>query len=92
MRGGRRSALQRYRAVVEARGGRFLHHDGGIEDSVQRLNHQLQAADLVVGQAGCLNHEAYQSVKTQCKRNGKTCLYLERPSVSRFARSLGVAA
>lgn len=88
--GGIHRAVHRYRALVEARGGHFDHHDGGIEDSVQRLDSQLAAADVVLCQAGCLNHEAYQCVKAHCKRLGKPCLYLQRPSLSQFARGLGL--
>lgn len=87
--GGIHRAVHRYRALIEARGGHFDHHDGGIEDSVQRLDSQLAAADVVLCQAGCLNHEAYQCVKAHCKRLGKPCLYLQRPSLSHLVRGLG---
>ena len=89
--GGINGAVHRYRALVEARGGRFQHHDGGIEHTLQRLGSQLAAADVVLCQAGCLNHEAYRCVKAHCKRAGTPCIYLERPSLSRFARELGGA-
>jgi len=90
--GGINHAVHRYRALVEARGGRFQHHDGGIEHSLQRLSSQLAGADLVLCQAACVNHEAYRCVKSHCKRAGTTCIYLDRPSLSRFARELGAAA
>lgn len=88
--GGMPGAQARYRAIVETAGGRFEYHDGGIEDSVQRLDQQLGAADLVVCQAGCLNHEAYRRVKGHCRRTDTPCLYVERPSLAHFARTLGV--
>ena len=87
--GGINHAVHRYRALVEARGGHFQHHDGGIEHSLQRLSTQLAGADLVLCQAACVNHEAYRCVKTHCKRAGIACIYLDRPSLSRFARELG---
>lgn len=87
--GGINGAVHRYRALVEARGASFAHHDGGIEDNLHRLGHQLAAADLVVCQAGCVNHEAYRCVKAHCKRAGTPCIYLDRPSLSRLARELG---
>ncbi len=46
------------------------------------------AADLVVCQAGCISHNAYWLVKDHCKRTGKRCIYLERPSAAGFARGL----
>jgi hypothetical protein len=83
--GGITGAVQRYRALIESRGGRFVHHDGGIEDNLQRLHTQLSQADLVLCQAACINHEAYHCVKSHCKRSGTECVFIDRPSVSRFA-------
>ena len=81
-------AQARYRAIVESAGGRFAFHDGGLEDNVQRLGQRLLAADVVVCQAGCLNHEAYKRVKSLCQRLDKPCLYLKRPSLTQFADTL----
>jgi Uncharacterized protein conserved in bacteria (DUF2325) len=86
--GGVKRAVARYRAHVEHLGGRFVHHDGGAEDGVQRLQGHLQRADLVLCQAGCINHEAYQRIKHFCARSGKPCIYLPRPSLSHFERAL----
>jgi hypothetical protein len=87
--GGIQHAVARYRSHVERLGGRFEHHDGGIEEGLQRLDGRLERADLVVCQAGCLNHEAYRRVKRHCARTGKPCLFLDRPSLARFERALG---
>lgn len=86
--GGRNSQVPIYRDLVERRGGRFTHHDGGIEDNPHRLDASLAAADLVICQTGCLSHNAYWLVKEHCKRTGKRCVYLESGSVAGFARSL----
>jgi hypothetical protein len=86
--GGMPGAQSRYRRIVEAAGGRFEFHDGGLEHSVQRLDQQLGAADVVVCQAGCLNHEAYRRVKGHCRRLDKPCLFVERPSLSHFVGAL----
>jgi len=86
--GGRSGQVPLYRRWVERHGGRFAHHDGGIEDNAHRLDAQLAAADLVVCQAGCLNHNAYARVKEHCKRSGKPCVYLDKPGASSFVRAL----
>ena len=86
--GGRHAQIPIYRALVERHGGRFSHHDGGIEDNPHRLDASLAAADLVICQTGCLSHNAYWLVKDHCKRTGKRCVYVEQPSVAGFARSL----
>jgi len=89
--GGRSGHVPLYRAFVERHGGSFVHHDGGIEDNPHRLDAQLAAADLVVCQAGCLNHNAYNRVKDHCKRSGKPCVYLDKPGAGSFVRALSAA-
>jgi hypothetical protein len=74
--------------MVERRGGRFAHHDGGIEDNPHRGDASLAAADLVICQTGCLSHNAYWLVKDHCKRTGKRCVYVESPSVAGFVKGL----
>lgn len=86
--GGRHAAIHIYRRIVEKKGGRFIHHDGGREDSVHRLDASLAAADLVICQAGCISHSAYWLVKDHCKRTGKRCVYVDKPSASAFERGL----
>lgn len=86
--GGRPASVPAYRELVEQTGGRFLHHDGGDEDSPQRLDATLAAADLVICQTGCVSHGAYWRVKAHCKRTGKPCLFIDTPSKSALARAL----
>lgn len=84
--GGRSGSIDSYRQIIEQRGGRFLHHDGGLEESLHRIDGALAAADLVICQAGCISHNAYWRVKEQCKRTGKPCLYMKRGSTSGLSR------
>ena len=86
--GGRNGSLANYREVVEKVGGRFAHHDGGLEDSQNVLDASLSAADLVICQTGCISHNAYWKVKDFCKRTGKRCVFVENPSASSLARGL----
>ncbi len=90
--GGRAGSVPRYRALVEAAGARFLHHDGGEEDPVARLDATLSAADLVICQTGCVSHDAYWRVKDHCRRTGKRCAFVERPSRAGLARALQALA
>lgn len=87
--GGRSGNLANYRDVVERVGGRFTHHDGGVEDNVSVLDANLAAADLVICQTGCISHNAYWRVKDFCKRTGKRCVFVENPSASSLERGLG---
>jgi hypothetical protein len=86
--GGRIGNVASYRDAVERVGGRFAHHDGGVEDSQHLLDASLAAADMVICQTGCISHNAYWRVKDFCKRTGKQCVFVENPSVSSLARGL----
>jgi len=86
--GGRPSSVPVYRQLIEKMGGRFLHHDGGAEDNVTRLDNTLAAADVVICQTGCMGHDAYWRVKNHCKRTGKDCIYLDNPSAHSLAKGL----
>ena len=74
--GGRSGAVASYRLAVERAGGRFVHHDGGIEHNHHRLDANLAAADCVVCQTACISHTAYWLVKDYCKKTGKACVSL----------------
>jgi hypothetical protein len=86
--GGRTGNIANYRDAVERIGGRFAHHDGGIEDKAAVLDANLAAADLVICQTGCISHNAYWRVKDFCKRTGKQCVYVENSSTSSLERGL----
>ncbi len=86
--GGRSGNIANYREIIERTGGRFVHHDGGLEDRVHMLDAGLAAADLVICQTGCISHNAYWRVKDFCKRTGKQCVFVDTPSASALERSL----
>ena len=88
--GGRTNLVEGYRRLVETQGGRFLHHDGGQEESLHRIDAAVSAADAVVCQAGCVSHAAYYRLKDACKKLGKPCVFVQSPGVGSFARSLAV--
>jgi hypothetical protein len=90
--GGRLASVPVYRQLVERSGGQFLHHDGGEEESAARLESSLAAADLVICQAGCISHGAYWRVKDHCKRTGKQCVFVDKPSAAGLLRGLRQAA
>lgn len=78
--GGAASQVPAYREVVVSKGVEFIHHDGGIEHKITRLDHFLAQADLVICQTGCISHNAYWKVKEHCKRHGKPCAFVGNPS------------
>jgi hypothetical protein len=86
--GGRTNLVDGYRRLVETRGGRFLHHDGGQEESLHRIDAVVSTADAVVCQSGCVSHAAYYRLKEACKKLGKPCVFVKSPGVGSFARGL----
>lgn len=86
--GGRARQCPRLRALVEQRGGRFLYHDGGLQDGHARLAEKLQQADTVVCPIDCVSHDAYQRAKGFCKRHAKRLVLLRNASVSAFTKAL----
>jgi len=86
--GGRTASVPVYKRLIEGTGGRFLHHDGGEDHTAAQLESSLAAADLVICQTGCVSHGAYWRVKDHCKRTGKRCVFVDKPSASSLARCL----
>jgi hypothetical protein len=69
--GGRPATVHRLRSLVERRKGRLLHHDGGIEQALRRLDGLVEQADLVVCPIDCVSHEACLRAKHLCRRLDK---------------------
>lgn len=90
--GGRANLVDGYRRLVEAQGGRFLHHDGGLEESLHRIDAAVATADAVICQSGCVSHAAYWRLKEACKKLDKPCVFVKSPGVGSFARGLAALA
>lgn len=58
-------------------------------DDPVALEAGLNAADLVICQAGCLTHGAYGRLQAHCRRMGKACILVERPEALRIVRIHG---
>ncbi len=90
--GGRTGLADHYRTLVERSNGRFVHHDGGLEDNPKRLQTLLTSADAVICPADNVSHGAYYVLKRLCKQYGKPCVLLKRSGLSTFARGLAELA
>ncbi|MEP6505732.1 MAG: DUF2325 domain-containing protein [Betaproteobacteria bacterium] len=89
--GGRARQMPVYQALVERRGGRFLHVDGADESSLDRLGAALDAADLVILQPGYVCQGACLAVERHCARRGTRCVQLDKACVQGFANRLAEA-
>jgi outer membrane murein-binding lipoprotein Lpp len=90
--GGRSSLVQYYRALVERRGGEFLHHDGGVEESLDAVTRALATVDAVFCPVDCVSHAACLKVKKACKHLAKQFIPLRSSGLSSFARGIRTLA
>ncbi len=86
--GGRNRQQARFRTLVERNNGHFIHHDGGVEESSQRLAELLPRADVVLCPLDCVSHDAVQRIVRYCKQHGKTFKLLPKSSLAAFSRGL----
>ncbi len=86
--GGRSNQKSHFRVLVERYNGRFMHHDGGREDSRHHLSSILPRADAVLCPLDCISHDAVRRIKQFCNRHGKPLIMLPRGSLSAFAQGL----
>lgn len=86
--GGRNSLVQHYRLLVEAHGGQFSHHDGGIEASAESLAGLLAQADVVLCPVNCVSHGACLRAKRHCRADDRAFIPLRSASLSTLVRTL----
>ena len=86
--GGRNRQRARFRSLVERKNGRFIHHDGGQEESSHRLAELLPRADAVSCPLDCVSHDAVQRIVRHCKQHGKALKLLPKSSLAAFSRGL----
>ena len=86
--GGRPSDIPRLRAIGERAGAALLHHDGGIEESSDRLAALASRADLVLFPVDCISHPATLVVKRLCRQAGKRYVPLRSSGATSFLAAL----
>ena len=86
--GGRGRVVPRLRALTERCNGRFIYHDGGLQERSARIDESLAGSDIVVVPLDCVSHDASRRLKRRCRARGKTILWLRTASVSAFESAL----
>jgi Uncharacterized protein conserved in bacteria (DUF2325) len=69
--GGRAHQTPQIKGLIEGAGGRFLHHDGGLEQSSTLLPGMIGRADRVLFPIDCVSHEAVATIKRVCRGLGR---------------------
>jgi hypothetical protein len=86
--GGRAHQVPELKGLVERVGGRFLHHDGGIEHGAGLLPGLVSRADRVLFPIDCVSHDAVTTIKKLCRQSGKSYLPLRTASMASLLSAL----
>jgi hypothetical protein len=89
--GGRPNQIAHMRAMVEAMGGTFLHHDGGVENHPSLLPGLTSQCDIALFPVDCISHDAAHLVKALCHHAGKRFIPLRSASVTSLLAALEAA-
>ena len=82
--GGRPGSNAVLRRLVEAAGGEFVVHDGGIEDRKGMFAAALPGADVVVFPVDCIDHDSMNLLKRVCTRHQVDYFPVRTASVASF--------
>lgn len=86
--GGRSSAISRLRGLVKTWNGDFVHHDGGVEKSIDELARAIGRADAVIFPTDCVSHEAALKVKKLCRQTLKPYVPLRSSGIGSFISAI----
>ncbi|WP_161973760.1 DUF2325 domain-containing protein [Hwanghaeella grinnelliae] len=86
--GGRLANVHRLRELVAQWNGELLHHDGGMEQSLDELPSCVFRADAVVFPTDCISHSAALKAKRLCRQSMKPYVPLRGSGVSSFVAGL----
>ena len=86
--GGRPSQIALLRSLGESLGAGLLHHDGGVEDTLDLLPGLTSRADLVLFPVDCISHAAALTVKWSCRQGGKQFIPLRSSGATSFLAAL----
>lgn len=86
--GGRSPQVCHLRKLVNQWNGELLHHDGGVERSIDELARNVSKADTVVFPTDCVSHSAIYTVKRICRQNMKRYVPLRTTGVASLVAGL----
>jgi hypothetical protein len=89
---GGRNRTPHVRRIVEECNGRFDYHDGGMEESIERLNTLLRRADVVLFPVAYVSHSAQNRVKVLCRSLDKPYVALRHSGLDSIVTALSAIA
>lgn len=86
--GGRSGAVENLRRVAARMGAELVHHDGGEEHALVRIDGLVEGCDAVVCPIDCVSHSACLRAKALCRKFAKPFLPLRSAGASSFERAV----
>ena len=86
--GGRPQVIPRLRSLVEDYNGKLIHHDGGVESSIDELASAIVKADTIYFPVGCVSHSAMYKIKRLCGQYAKHYVPLRSTGIATFFHCL----
>ncbi len=86
--GGRTGGIDALRRVAASQRAEFIHHDGGEERSVKRIDHLIEGCDAVFCPIDCVSHSACLKAKALCRKLDKPFVPLRSSGAASFERAL----
>ena len=86
--GGREGNICRMCDLVDKMNGRLIHHDGGKEDSLAKLQGAISSADAVIFPVDCVSHSSALEAKKLCKKMVKPFMPIRSSSLSSLVTGL----
>ena len=74
--------------LVGKMNGRLIHHDGGKEDSLAKLQGAISSADAVIFPVDCVSHSSALEAKRLCKKMVKPFMPIRSSSLSSLVTGL----
>lgn len=86
--GGRSGAVENLRRVAARMGAELVHHDGGEEHALVRIDGMVEGCDAVVCPIDCVSHSACLRAKALCRKFAKPFLPLRSAGATSFERAV----
>lgn len=80
--GGQPSQAARLKRIVTEADGRLLHHDGGVEESLDLLPGLVSRADMALFPVNFISHAAALALKRLCRNSGKRYVPLRSAGIA----------
>lgn len=86
--GGRSGMIEPLRRIAAGANAALMHHDGGLEQSIGRIEPMIERCDAVFCPVDCVSHAACLKAKAICKRLQKPFVPLRSSGAATFERAL----